>query len=55
VAVVSATQITATFDIGPTAALGATNVTVTTGAGTSNAVAFTVNPPVAVAVTPATA
>jgi hypothetical protein len=45
VAVVSTTQITATFNIGPTAALGATNVTVTTSGGTSGPAVFTVNPP----------
>ncbi len=42
VTVVSATQITATFTISPTAAVGAANVTVTTSGGTSNAVPFTV-------------
>ncbi|HMD69816.1 MAG TPA: IPT/TIG domain-containing protein, partial [Bryobacteraceae bacterium] len=38
----SSTQITATFAIAPAAAPGAYNVTVTTSAGTSNAVSFTV-------------
>ena len=56
VVVVSVTQITATFSIGATAALGAANVTVTTSGGTTNAVAFTVNPPppTLTSVTPAT-
>jgi FtsP/CotA-like multicopper oxidase with cupredoxin domain len=43
----SATQITATFTIATTAALGARNVNVTTPGGTTNNVTFTViNPPV---------
>jgi len=45
VTVVSATQITATFTIGGSAALGTTNVTVTTSGGASGAQTFTVNPP----------
>jgi hypothetical protein len=45
VTVVSATQITATFTIGGSAALGAANVTVTTSGGASGAQTFTVNPP----------
>ena len=44
VAVVSATQITATFAIAANAAPGTANVTVTTSGGTSPAVAFTINP-----------
>ena len=44
VTVRSATQITATFGIGASAALGAANVTVATSGGTSGAVTFTVNP-----------
>jgi hypothetical protein len=56
VTVVSATQITATFTIAANAAPGAANVTVTTSAGTSAQVVFTVNPPtstpVAIASTP---
>ncbi len=43
--VASATQITANFAIAASAATGAQNVTVTTPAGTSNAVPFTINPP----------
>jgi len=39
---VSATQITASFTIGATAATGARSVTATTGAGTSAAQSFTV-------------
>ena len=42
VAVVSATQITATFTIAANAATGAASVTVTTSGGTSPAVNFTV-------------
>ncbi len=42
VSVVSATQITATFTIANNATPGAANVTVTTSAGTSNAVTFTI-------------
>jgi hypothetical protein len=42
VTVVSATEITATFTIAPSAALGAANVSVTTGGGTSGTVSFTV-------------
>jgi hypothetical protein len=45
VAVVSASQITATFTIAVNAPLGAGNVTVTTSGGASGAVAFTINPP----------
>ncbi|MGP8176261.1 MAG: beta strand repeat-containing protein [Terracidiphilus sp.] len=45
VTVVSATQITATFTIGGSATLGATNVTVATSGGASGAQTFTVNPP----------
>ncbi len=41
----SATTVTATFTIAPTATLGARNVTVTTPAGTTNAVTFTVVAP----------
>jgi IPT/TIG domain len=41
----SATTVTATFTIAPTATLSARNVTVTTPAGTSNAVTFTVTAP----------
>ncbi len=44
-AAVSATTVTATFTIAPTATLSARNVTVTTPAGTSNAVTFTVIAP----------
>jgi hypothetical protein len=44
VTVVSATQITATFTIATNATLGAANVTVAAGGGTSAAVVFTVNP-----------
>jgi hypothetical protein len=44
VTVVSTTQITATFNISYSAPLGAANVTVSTGGGTSGAVVFTVNP-----------
>jgi hypothetical protein len=44
-AAVSATTVTATFTIAPTATLSARNVTVTTPAGTSNAVTFTVVAP----------
>jgi hypothetical protein len=47
--VVSATQITVTFTIAANAALGTTNVTVTTSGGTSAAVVFTVDPPPVVA------
>jgi hypothetical protein len=43
--VVTATQITATFVIGATAATGPQNITVTTTGGTSAAMVFTVNPP----------
>ncbi len=43
--VLSATQLTVPFTIQGTAALGATNVTVTTSGGTSGAQTFTVNPP----------
>lgn len=43
--IISATQITATFTIAPSAALGATNVTVTTSGGASGPIAFTVNSP----------
>jgi hypothetical protein len=43
VSVVSTTQLTATFTIASNATLGARNVTVTTSAGTSGAVTFTVN------------
>jgi len=42
VTIVNSTQITATFAIGFGASLGAANVTVTTPAGTSNAVPFTI-------------
>jgi RHS repeat-associated protein len=42
---VSATQVTVPFTISPTAALGATNVTVTTAGGTSAPQTFTVLPP----------
>jgi hypothetical protein len=42
---VNATTVTATFTIASTATLGARNVTVTTPAGTSNAVTFTVIAP----------
>ena len=45
VTVVSTTQITATFTIAANATLGAANVTVTTSAGTSAPVVFTVKPP----------
>ncbi|MBI1749601.1 MAG: putative Ig domain-containing protein [Acidobacteria bacterium] len=41
--VVNNGQITATFNINPAAPAGARSVTITTGAGTSNAVTFTVN------------
>ena len=44
VSVIGATSLTATFTIAGNAAPGSYNVTVTTSAGTSNAVAFTVNP-----------
>ncbi len=44
---VTATSITTTFTISPTATLGARNITVTTPAGTSNAVVFTVVAPAA--------
>jgi hypothetical protein len=44
-AAVSATTVTATFTITPTATLGARNVTVTTPAGVTNAVTFTVVAP----------
>jgi hypothetical protein len=42
---VNATTVTATFTVAPTATLGAINVTVTTPAGTSNAVTFRVTAP----------
>ena len=42
---VTATTVSTTFTIAPTATLGGRNVTVTTGAGTSNAVVFTVVAP----------
>jgi hypothetical protein len=45
VTAVNALTVTATFTIAPTAALGARNVTVTTPAGASNAVTFTVVAP----------
>ncbi len=45
VTAVNATTVTATFTIAPNATLGARNVTVTTPAGTSNAVTFTVVAP----------
>ena len=45
VAVVSATQITATFTIAANTSPGVANVTVTTSGGTSGAAVFTVNPP----------
>jgi hypothetical protein len=41
----TATQITATFAVSPTATTGAQNVTVGTGGGISNALTFTVNKP----------
>ena len=43
--VVSSTQITATFGIAAAAAQGSVNITVTTPAGTTNAVVFNVLPP----------
>ncbi len=43
---VNATQLSVPFTISGTAALGATNVTVTTSGGTSNPLPFQVNPPV---------
>ena len=46
-AVPGATTVTATFTIAPTATLGARNVTVTTAAGATNAVTFTVVAPAA--------
>lgn len=56
VTVVSATQITASVTIGASAAAGAHNLTVTTGAGTSGAVPFTVTgsslAPVLTSITP---
>jgi sugar lactone lactonase YvrE len=45
VTVNSATSLTATFNIAAGTALGSYNVTVTTPGGSSNAVAFAVNPP----------
>jgi hypothetical protein len=45
VVVVSATQITATFAIAGSAALGSNTVTVTTNGGTSGTVLFTINAP----------
>ncbi len=44
-AIVSPTSATATFTIAAAAVSGARDVTVTTSAGTSNAITFTVNPP----------
>jgi hypothetical protein len=54
VVVVNATQITVTFAIGAGAALGAANVSVTTAAGTSGTVAFTVTG-IAISVAPTAA
>lgn len=51
-AVASATQITATFAIGATAAAGARSVTVTCPGGTTNAVTFTVLGPTLTAISP---
>jgi hypothetical protein len=48
VTVNSATQITATFGIGASAATGAANVTVTTSGGPSNTLPFTVTAPVTI-------
>jgi len=47
-AVVSSTQITATFTIAANAALGAVNISVTTSGTTTNAVAYTIGPPLTV-------
>jgi uncharacterized repeat protein (TIGR01451 family) len=44
-AIVSPTMVTATFTIAAAAVSGARDVSVTTSAGTSNAIPFTVNPP----------
>jgi uncharacterized protein (TIGR03437 family) len=53
VTVVSSTQITATFAISASASLGAGNVTVTTSAGTTTGVSFTVTaPPTLTSITP---
>jgi hypothetical protein len=53
VTVVSATQITATFNIAANATLGMTNVTVTTSGGTSSPVVFTVlAPPTLTSISP---
>lgn len=49
--VVSSTQITATFTIAALAALGDRNVTVTTSGVTTNAVTFTIAPPLSVSST----
>jgi hypothetical protein len=51
--VVSPTQITATFIISTTATASARNVTVTTAAGTSNPVPFTVQGPTLTSISPA--
>jgi Bacterial Ig domain/IPT/TIG domain len=55
VTIVDSTQITATFDVGFGASLGAANVTVTTSGGTSNAAPFTISsqPPGITALSPA--
>jgi hypothetical protein len=49
--VVSSTQITATFAIATTAALGAVNISVTSSGMTTNAVTFTIGPPFTVTAT----
>src|SRR5207248_1558863 len=54
-AVVSATQVTATFAIGASAATGPQNVTITTPAGTSGAVSFNITaapPPTLTGISP---